>query len=228
MVRSRVLASLLAVVMVAAACSGGDRPELVDSPDGDVEVDGADAETETGSADADADEDSSADASEDTTPEEPDDSSDEPADDAATDPESSDEDEVAADEPTPEPPPPPAADSFASTGTVSVALDDGRVYDATVGCTVVESGDDWSFRFSGESDVGVAMEGTYDSTQPDFVIVFISGPDALNGDDVLLSNLNGGDDLNETSTGGNTWVASLNLSSPEGVVFGAQVDAVCG
>ena len=113
-------------------------------------------------------------------------------------------------------------------GTVTVLLGDGRSYDASVGCNYVTAGEAWEFRFGGESSAGVQIEGAYDTTQPDFVILFVAGPDSLNGDDVLLSNVNGGDDLVSTNSSGNEWQANITLWSPEGQSVGAELTATCG
>jgi hypothetical protein len=203
----------VALAVFAVACSGGTRPELDDA------VAGADAEpTATVTPD----------------PDEPDEvatsDADVSPDDEAPTPEATADAEAAGDPtPTTGPDAAPADPSdYPLQGTVTVALADGRSYEAPVGCNYATAGDAWEFRFGGESAAGVQIEGAYDTTQPDFVILFVAGPDSLNGDDVLLSNVNGGDDLVETNSGGDGWQASITLWSPEGQSVDAQLTATCG
>ncbi len=207
----------VALAVLAVACSGGTRPELDDT------VAGADTEPT---------------AAEDATvtpePDEPDrdptsDAGVAPADEAPTPEETAEAEETGDPTPTTGPDVVPADPTdYPLQGTVTVALADGRSYDAPVGCNYATAGDAWEFRFGGESSTGVQIEGAYDTTQPDFVILFVAGPDSLNGDDVLLSNVNGGDDLIQTSSGGEEWQASITLWSPEGQSVDAQLTANCG
>jgi len=219
MVTKRLNWILVVVALVAMACSGGERPALDDTA-----VSGGSPTP---------------------TPEAPDDESDVDAsaveaaptpvaDETAVETESPDDEAAVEDEtPTDAPPaadtgPPPDPATFPSQGTASVVLADGRTYDATVGCSVLTSGNEWEFRFGGKTAADVQIEGAYDTSQPDFVIMFISGPDSLNGDDVLLSNVNGGDDLSETTSSGTEWNASIQLWSPEGQAVGAELAVTCG
>ncbi len=202
----------VALAVLAVACSGGTRPELDDT------VTGADTEptaVEDPTATPEPDEPDS-----DTTPEPdvtPDDEASTPETEVTEDPTPTNGPDVAPADPT----------EYPLQGTVTVALADGRSYDAPVGCNYATAGDAWEFRFGGESSAGVQIEGAYDTTQPDFVILFVAGPDSLNGDDVLLSNVNGGDDLIQTNSGGDEWQASIKLWSPEGQSVDAQLTANC-
>ncbi len=136
--------------------------------------------------------------------------------------------EPADDEPPP-PPPEPEPEPEASSGTATVTLSDSRVFTVDTACTVADTAaTGWAFQFEGTTDEGVEIEGVYDSSQPDFTVLFLVGPDALQGDDLFMSNVNGSDDVIETSTGGTTWTATIVLTTEEGDTLTADVDASCG
>jgi hypothetical protein len=213
--RTRVIC--VALVFLAVSCSGGSRPEL------DESVVSTDPTPEPTVVDESLDETVSPAAEESAEPT----ATAEPSDGEAPEPDTG----VDAPDSTPTAAPdvaPADPADYPLQGTVNVTLADGRSYEATVGCNYQIAGDAWEFRFGGQSTEGVQIEGAYDTTQPDFVILFVAGPDSLNGDDVLLSNLNGGDDLRETNDSGNEWNANIDLASPEGQVVNAQVTATCG
>lgn len=224
--KPRYILAIGGLALMLGACSGGDRPDFddgaaepnpvatatVSGDDTDDTAADADAELSEGGEDPAADDDPATDDSTDDEVEpvdEPDDADD------TVDP----EDTVVAG-------PDPA--DYASQGTALVALADGRSYEGSVACETSTSGGDWVFRFGGVTDAGVQLEGAYDTSQPDFAIVFVAGPDSLSGDGVLLSMINGGDDLTETNNSGNEWIAAITLWTPEGDPIAAQVTAACG
>lgn len=217
----RIGALSAALVFILAACSGGTRPELDDpsvatdpAPVVTPEPDQPDDDTEAADTDP-ADDEQAVEVAPTATPS---------ADDSDADPV-----ETPDDAPTTAPDiAPPDPSLYPLQGTVTVSLADGRTFEAPVGCGYENAGDAWEFRFGGESSEGVQIEGAYDNTQPDFAILFLAGADSLNGDDVLLSNLNGGDDVRSTSDGGSEWVANIELWTPEGASVNADLTATCG
>lgn len=228
----RALPGLVTLALLLAACGGAD-PQLVDTEtplDEPVVAaeDSVDDEPVDPTGDVD-DEASSGDVAV-QPPVEPDQPVGEPE---------PDESEPEADEPEPaptieeppaEPPPPaPEPEPEALAGTATVTLSDNRVFTIDTVCSVTDTAaTGWSFQFEGTDAAGVEIEGVYDSSQPDFTVLFLVGPDALQGDDLFLSNVNGGDDVVETSTGGTTWAATVVLTDEQGGTVTADVDASCG
>ncbi len=234
---SRALPGLLALALLVAACSGDD-PELVDTappPDEPVAVDEPSDDPDDAEPVDPAGEVEEPAASEGVATEEPVDP-DQPVDDL----EEPDEPDVVDDEPEPdppvdepdpdpEPPPAPEPEPEASSGTATVTLSDSRTFTVDTACTVVDTAaTGWSFQFEGTTAEGVEIEGVYDSAQPDFTVLFLVGPDALQGNDLFMSNVNGSDDIVETSTGGTTWTATIVLTTEQGGTLNADVDASCG
>ena len=223
----RFLPLLMSSGLLLAACGGG-FPDQQAEPETPADVEestepeeGAEPEPETEAAAEPAE----------TTEREPEA---EPEPDEQTEPEPEPQTEEAPDAeatvaPEPPPTPVPTPDLASQAGTATVVLSDGRTFTTATECEVNDtSATGWSFRFEGISEDGVEMEGVYDASQPDFTVLFLTGADALQGDDVFLSNINGGDDVVETSTGGTVWTAQIVLTDEAGAPVTADLEAGCG
>lgn len=223
-----------AAVSIGVGCSGGDRPELdavepLLTPTAAVDVDEA-ATSDDDDAVIDADGDSSDDdvATADPDAGESGDSGTEP-DGSSVDVDPDDLDPIGDGEPLGDDGGDPT-ETYAEEGTATVAFVDGRTFEGVVSCQVTDEAGAWEFAFKGFTSEGVQIEGVYDSADPDFVIVFVAGADSLSGDDVLFSNINGGEDLIESSEGGTTWEASIrltDLNAADAALVDAQVTATC-
>lgn len=232
------LPGLLVLAVFVAACSGDD-PQLVDTAPDETPAEAEDPAPAASADDEPVDPAGAVDEEADSgdvavQPVEPDqpvgepepDEPVEPVEPVEPDPEPT---EPTVEEPPAEPPPPPEPEPDAQAGTATVTLSDSRVFTVDTVCTVSDTAaTGWSFQFEGTTAEGVEIEGVYDSSQPDFTVLFLVGPDALQGDDLFLSNVNGSDDIVETSSGGTTWTASIVLTAEQGDTLTADVDASCG
>lgn len=197
-----IFAAGAAAIVLAAGCAGGERASFAtDSEESVTATDEADGTTPEPGAEATTD--SSPAATPAPTPTAP------PA-------------------PTSDPLPAPAVDAFPSRGTAIITLDDGRVYEAGVGCSFTTQVDAAQIRFSGVTGEGLTVEGTFDEAQPDLVVLFVGGLDAGSAFDVFLTNDSGRDDLLQSTVEGTTWAATIALTDPDGSEVVADLNVDCG